>query len=264
MGIGVTALIDLTEYTRSLHDACPNGVLAVLVRGSYAHGCATSESDVDLLVITSPSDKQILLGETGQIVSLHDPDITVMSPLAYARLLVKGAPNMVETLMTPLDCVLAVSSWLTDLRAQAPLLLSKSLLRMVCGNVRANLHRVNTVSDVRRQWKLLGESWRLIMTAYAALDSGVWSALLDDAQVCVLRWIRRNGCDAHMLAEMLDRLCERVESSGLPEKSVNGDRVLDTVTGLYRLIVTGGRTQIVSTALVVDRLREFMEMNAVG
>lgn len=263
MGIGAS-LIDINQYVQVFHDACPNGVLAVMVRGSYAHGCATSDSDVDLLAITMPTDQQILLGETGQIVSLHEPDVTIMSPLSYARLLAKGAPNIVETLTIPLDCVLVDSSWLTDLRAQAPLVLSKSLLRMVCGNVRANLYRVDAVSDVRRQRKLLGESWRLIMTAYVALDSGVWLARLDDAQVCVLRWVRRCGCDAHMLTEMLDQLHERIESSGLPEKNMIGDRVLDTAVSLYRRIVTGDCPKITSTARVVDQLQRFVEVNSVG
>lgn len=257
-------MISVDGIGRVLHDMCPNGVLAVLVRGSYAHGCATSNSDVDLLAIVLPTDQQILLGETGQIVSLHEPDVTIMNPLAYARQLAKGAPNIVETLTIPSDCVLVDSPWLEGLRAHAFLSVSKGMLRMVCGNVRANLHRLDAISDVRRQRKLSGETWRLIMSADTTLDTGVWPARLDEPRLRILRMIRCNGCDPRMLHGMSKRLRERVEASGLPEGNGIGGLALDSTVELYRRIIQGDPPRITPTDSLTDRLRRFMERTAGG
>lgn len=257
-------MIDINQYVQVFHDACPNGTLAVLVRGSYAHGCATSDSDVDLLAIVPPTSQQILLGETGQIVSLHEPDVTIMSPLAYARLLAKGAPNIVETLTIPSDCVLVDSPWLEGLRAHAFLSVSKGMLRMVCGNVRANLHRLDAISDARRQRKLLGETWRLIVSANTTLDTGVWPARLGELRLRTLRSIRCDGCDPRMLHDMSDRLHERVEASDLLEKNGIGGLALDSTVHLYRRIVQGDLVQVESVDSLVRRLRRFMEGVAVG
>lgn len=175
-------MTDITPYATSLKPWEKRSILAAWVGGSHSHGLALPDSDIDLRVITAPTANEILLGKADRTTALHNPDITVMTPQAFVNMLIKGAPNALEALALPSDCILTGRDFLNGYAAHAAQLTTRATIDGALGNARANIHRLNRNAglDDRSRRKLACTTLRLLGTVQDVQRSGgAWSTRSD-------------------------------------------------------------------------------------
>ena len=96
----------MNRFEQALAPHMARRVLAAWVGGSHAHGLARPDSDIDLRIVIAPDPEDILLDRADATIGLHDPDITIMTPVAFLKGVAKGSPNMLEALSLPDGCLL--------------------------------------------------------------------------------------------------------------------------------------------------------------
>ncbi|PWG62079.1 nucleotidyltransferase domain-containing protein [Bifidobacterium callitrichidarum] len=140
--------MNLTDFENRLTDYGGWPVLAAWVGGSYAHGLADKHSDIDLRLIAAPTRAEILLGRADWIQSTHEPDVTVMTPLAFLNQVLNGAPNILETLALPDECLLVDESLVDQFMPLASSLTVRRTVEGALGNARANLRQLERRTDL--------------------------------------------------------------------------------------------------------------------
>lgn len=223
------------------------GFAAALIAGSHMHGIAHASSDIDLAVIRYPTPRDILFSHADTTLSHHAPDIKIMTPLRFTRLVLKGVPIALEALQTPKDCRLSGfddttpgGRWMLGLCGYAPLLTGPDTIRMALGNMRANLGTVESKPmDEKKRWKLLAGTLRLAWSIDHVLDhGGAWPARLDADHLPRLRRIRAHGCDSGKVVEEVNRVSHRFDlKPPSPVPAAVRSHVLDLTEDLYRRIV---------------------------
>lgn len=223
---------DLESYRRALTAYSGMPVLSAWVGGSWMHGTADEHSDIDLRLIVVPSARRILLSDhVAETIGLHGPDITVMTPLSFTRMLLKGTPNALEALTVPSDCLLLDMDFLSRLRGYAPGLTTCGTVKAALGNARANMHRLEHGNgpDFRKARKLERETRRLLscVREVCSADSVPWPA--------------RVPIDFAAPLPSLLTDCERL--SGSPSFAVLSDEVRAGVEGVvmdvHRRVIDG-------------------------
>lgn len=201
----------MNRFEQALTPYMDRRVLAAWVGGSHAHGLASPDSDIDLHLVLAPEPDDILLGRADRTKGLHGPDITITTPIPLLTGLTKGAPNTLEALSLPDDCLLLDAGLLHMLAPLAGRLTSRNTIDMALGNVKGNLHLLARDGlDERKRRKLQGETMRLLasighVTAGRDTDTP-WPCRLD-ADLDVLREIREHGMDdAELAAQLPDML----------------------------------------------------------
>lgn len=197
---------DIEDYKERLASFKEQRILSAWVGGSHAHGLSDTGSDVDLRVILTPEPEEIMLGEASWNRSLHEPDVAVMTPIAYMHALLKGAPNMLESLTLPVDCLLLDSGLLRSLSPYAKKLVTCNTLKAATGNARANIRALERRTDLseRKRNKMMAETERLLLSAQRVRAGGVaWPCRLDDDDIQTLRQIRETGVPVEHLNDSL-------------------------------------------------------------
>lgn len=211
-------MIDPAPYRRALEPYAHVRVLAAWAAGSRLHGIMDAHSDLDLKILTAPTRDDILLARTGRIISLHDPDITLLDPIALHHGVIKGSPNMLEWLDAPDDCLLADTGAFAALRRARPCPAGLPTLRMLDGNIHANLHQLaEKPLTGRRLWKLQAETLRLAWTADTLARTGVMRARLDLERRDVLHAIRQGRPAPFDLRHEIERLEHERPQPCLPD-----------------------------------------------
>lgn len=226
------------------------GFAASLIAGSHMHGLATASSDIDLAIIRYPTPRDILFGNADTTLSHHAPDIKIMTPLRFTRLILKGVPIALEALQTPKDCRLfgfddatPGGRWMLGICGYAPLLTGPDTIRMALGNMRANLGTVESKPmDEAKRWKLLAETLRLAWSVDHVFDhGGAWPARLDANHLLCLRQVRAHGCDHGKVVEEVNRVGHRFDlKPPSPVPTAVRSHVLDLTENLHRRIVDEG------------------------
>lgn len=197
---------DIEDYKERLASFKEQRILSAWVGGSHAHGLSDTGSDVDLHVILTPEPEEIMLGEASWNHSLHEPDVAVMTPIAYMHALLRGAPNMLESLTLPVDCLLLDSGLLRSLSPYAKKLVTCNTLKAATGNARANIRALERRTDLseRKRNKMMAETERLLLSAQRVRAGGVaWPCRLDDDDIQTLRQIRETGVPVEHLNDSL-------------------------------------------------------------
>lgn len=236
--------MNINIYEKRLSDYGGWPVLAAWVGGSYAHGVADSQSDIDLRLVIASTRSDILLGRADWTKSAHEPDVTVMTPLAFLNRLLSGAPNAIEVLSTPEECILVDEDLLSRFRPLASSLTVRKTVEGALGNARANLHLLNRRTDfsVRKRNKVLAETLRLIRTVEYVTggpNARGWMAQVPGL-IPTLREVREKGIQIEAIRELLADVENKVTEKPLPvlsEKTRN--EATRIVLDLYSDIVGG-------------------------
>lgn len=240
-------------YRQALQPYQHMRVLAAWTAGSRLHGLADEHSDIDVIILTAPTVDDILLGHVGRPVSLHDPDITLLDPIALHHGVVKGSPNMLEWLDAPDDSLLMDTDAAATLRAARPTPAGMGTLRMLDGNIRANLHRLDkNPPEGRRLWRLRAETLRLAWTANRLASTGVTPARLDTDERDILRAIRHGRYDEDAVRLMVDHAVRARREPRLPEQADATMFKTATIGIMHGLVESWTRTLPMGT--IVDRL----------
>lgn len=175
-------MTDLDQYRAALAPYAGMRVLAAWVAGSHAHGVADKDSDIDLKIVVAPNRRGILLNRADWTIALHDPDITVTTPAAFLKQLLKGTPNALEALTIPIGCDLVDRRFLTRLAMFAPSLATRMTVDAALGNAKANMHMLERRADLdeRRTRKITAETMRLLSNAVIVAGGGAWRATTPD------------------------------------------------------------------------------------
>lgn len=234
----------MNRFEQALTPYMDRRVLAAWVGGSHAHGLARPDSDIDLRIVIAPDPEDILLDRADATIGLHDPDITIMTPVAFLKGVSKGSPNMLEVLSLPDDCLLLDAGLLHMLAPLAGRLTSRNTIDMALGNVKGNLHLLARDGlDERKRRKLQGETMRLLasighVTVGRDTDAP-WPCRLDD-DLDDLRRIREHGMDDAELAAQLPDMGEYVKGRRLRTPDRKAIREAERlVSGLMKGLVNG-------------------------
>lgn len=201
-------MLELEAYKNTLDRYGEYPVLAAWVGGSHSHGLADEHSDLDLRLIIQPSREDVLLGEADWTRSGHEPDVTVMTPLAVLKRLLAGAPNLLEALTLPKSCILWDTGLLGDLSRIAAGLTTCRTVDGALGNARSNLHQLESGRDFeeRKRRKLMAETLRLLYSVdyVTGHEERGWPARVDE-HVPELRKVKAEGTTLDVLHKHLDR-----------------------------------------------------------
>lgn len=228
---------DPIRYRRALAPYAHTRILAAWAAGSRLHGIMDAHSDLDLKILTASTRDDILLGRTGRIISLHDPDITLLDPIALHHGVVKGSPNMLEWLDMPDDSLLADTGVFATLRRARPHPAGLPTLRMLDGNIHANLHRLTGKPPAgRRLWKLQAETLRLAWAADTLARTGIMRARCDPEWRAILHAIRQGQSAPFDLRHEIGRLERERPTPCLPD-TADTSRFTDATLGLMHGLV---------------------------
>lgn len=227
---------DIEDYKERLAPFAGRRVLSAWVGGSHAHGLSDAGSDMDLRVILMPESREIMLGEASWNRSLHEPDVAVLTPLAYMHALLKGAPNMLESLTLPVGCLLLDSGLLRSLSPYAKKLVTCNTLKAATGNAKANIHALERRTDLseRKRNKMMAETERLLLSAQRVQAGGAaWPCRLDDDDIQTLRRIRETGVSVEHLNDSLRLTVDAVTPPLPPLDVVPRRQVEESIIDLH-------------------------------
>lgn len=232
---------DIEDYKERLASFKEQRILSAWVGGSHAHGLSDTGSDVDLRVILTPEPEEIMLGEASWNRSLHEPDVAVMTPIACMHALLKGAPNMLESLTLPVDCLLLDSGLLRSLSPYAKKLVTCNTLKAATGNARANIRALERRTDLseRKRNKMMAETERLLLSAQRVRAGGVaWPCRLDDDDIQTLRQIRETGVPVEHLNDSLRLTVDAVTPPLLPLDVLPRRQTEESIIDLHHRILS--------------------------
>lgn len=232
----------MNRFEQALTPYMDRRVLAAWVGGSHAHGLARPDSDIDLRIVIAPDPEDILLDRADATIGLHDPDITIMTPVAFLKGVSKGSPNMLEALSLPDGCLLLDAGLPDSLKPLAAGLASRRTVDMALGNVASNLHLLERDMDARRRRKMQAESMRLMLAAglVCADPSTPWPCRLPDDDLAELRRIRAHGMDGDELARQLPAMREYAAAHRRPASNTKTVREAEHVTAnLLKGVILG-------------------------
>lgn len=232
----------MDDFESALEPYGDTRALAAWVGGSHAHGLAGPGSDIDLRIVIAPDPADILLDRADATIGLHDPDISIMTPVAFLKGLAKGSPNTLEALSPPDGCLLLDAGLLDGLKPLAAGLATRRTVDMALGNAASNLHLLERDMDARRRRKLQAETMRLLLSVGAVCsDPGaVWPCRLPDDDLAELRAIRERGMDGEELARQLPAMREYADAHRRPASNLKAVRGAEAITaGIMRDIILG-------------------------
>ena len=207
-------MLELETYKNALDRYGEYSILAAWVGGSHSHGLADEHSDLDLRLIIQPPREDILLGEADWTRSGHEPDVTVMTPLAVLKRLLAGAPNLLEALTLPKSCILWDTGLLGDLSSIAAGLTTCRTVDGALGNARSNLHQLESGRsfEARKRRKLTAETLRLLYSVdyVTGHEERGWPARVVE-HVPELRKVKAEGTTLDNLHDHLDRTTENAK-----------------------------------------------------
>lgn len=216
----------MDDFESALEPYGDTRALAAWVGGSHAHGLAGPGSDIDMRIVIAPDPADILLDRADATIGLHDPDISIMTPVAFLKGLAKGSPNMLEALALPAGCLLLDSGLLDGLKPLAAGLATRRTVDMALGNAASNLHLLERDMDARRRRKMQAESMRLLLAAGLACadPAAPWPCRLPDDDLTELRRIREHGMDGEELARQLPAMREYAAAHRRPASNTKAVR----------------------------------------
>ena len=120
----------------------PGQILFSKVAGSHSFNLAMPESDMDYLAVyIAPTEKVLSIDPPPETLDHKGPDWSAHEVGKFCRLLLKGNPNMVETLFTSkLAC--GLDPWWSLLQAKRTLFLTKRVVLQYLGYCQAQLHKL--------------------------------------------------------------------------------------------------------------------------
>lgn len=249
---------DIEDYKERLAPFAGRRVLSAWVGGSHAHGLSDAGSDMDLRVILMPESREIMLGEASWNRSLHEPDVAVMTPIAYMHALLKGAPNMLESLTLPVGCLLLDSGLLRSLSPFAGKLATCNTIKAATGNARANIRALERRTDLseRKRNKMMAETERLLLSAQRVQAGGAaWPCRLNDDDIQTLRRIRETG-----VSDSLRLTVDAVTPPLPPLDVVPRRQVEESIIDLHHRILSSDMESF-SVDDLVDALSRFEASN---
>ena len=215
-------MLELETYKAALDRYREYPILAAWVGGSHSHGLADEYSDLDLRLIIQPSREDILLGEADWTRSGHEPDITVMTPLAVLKRLLAGAPNLLEALTLPESCILSDAGLLGELSRLSAGLTTYRTVDGALGNARSNLHQLESGRrfEERKRRKLMAETLRLLYSVdyVTGHEERGWPVQVS-GYVPELRKIKAEGTTLEALHDLLDQTTGNTARHARPELS---------------------------------------------
>lgn len=135
-----------------------------VIMGSYAYGCSSDTSDMDIYALCIPPKNMIFSHLRGEIDGfgpklqrfeqymqhhISDPDgkeksydIVVYNIVKYFDLCMGGNPNMIDSLYVPERCVIHATEIGRYIRSNRSLFLSKKIKHSYLGYAYAELHKV--------------------------------------------------------------------------------------------------------------------------
>jgi len=142
----------------------PNNCMYLTIMGSRAYGCEKPDSDFDIYGFAVPPKSNVFSHLNGEIQGfgqntkpyqqwdekgLTHPDsgaewsFTVYSIVKYFHLVMGGNPNMVDSLFTPINCVIHTTQIGNLVRDNRKKFLSKRLFLNIRNYANSQIHKMN-------------------------------------------------------------------------------------------------------------------------
>lgn len=135
----------------------PGRIVSLMLYGSHAHGTATPTSDEDWRgVFIAPTEAFLGIRTPPQTYE-QKPDIVMWEVSQFARLLLKGNPNIVGMLWTPEDCIILDGDPMPAFRAIRESLITRHTIAAYIGWAVSELGRALTPKQLSHVPRLMWE-----------------------------------------------------------------------------------------------------------
>lgn len=138
----------------------PGTIVSLMLYGSHAHGTATPTSNEDWRGVFQLENEEFLGLSTPVQTYEQKPDIVLWEVAQFARLLLKGNPNIVGMLWVPDDCVHIDAPPMTVFREIREQFITKPMLYAYLSWARSELGRALTPKQLshvpRLMWEIEG------------------------------------------------------------------------------------------------------------
>lgn len=150
----------------------PHNTMYATIMGSYAYGVSTELSDIDVYGICIPTRNIVFPHTAGYIHDFEQPpvfgvwqehhikredkeyDFQIYNIVNYIRLCMECNPNMVDSLYTPIQCVIHNTSIGNHIRENRSIFLSKLIYHKLKGYSYSQLsHIQNPSENVEKVWE---------------------------------------------------------------------------------------------------------------
>lgn len=200
-----------------LEDWRTRPVIAAWPVGPHAYQYGIPTDPVEACVVVAPTRREILLGRADQTRDDTDMHVHVMTPLAFLRLALKGAPDMIEPQYLQ-QLALVTDPGFDELLLETMGMTTMSTLRTGLTRGRAYANDAKQVTDPMLRRLQTAHALRCLTCARNACTTRRWTPVSPALPDGYLREVR-DGRSAPDLDTVLRMTEERIDEASLPEET---------------------------------------------